>query len=56
MAATEIACATNCFEVAHRPDPPLQMLVIPFQPVVQVVRGAMFHVGQDRALVAFPRG
>jgi hypothetical protein len=49
MPMTEIACATHRFEPAHRPYPPLQMLLIPFQPVVQVFRRAMLHVGQGSA-------
>jgi len=47
MAATEGACATHRCEPAHRADPPLQLLVIPFQLVVQVVRRPMLAVRQD---------
>ncbi len=53
MPVTEIACATNGFEPAHRSYPPLAqrapLLVIPFQPVVQIFRGVLLDVWKQRA-------
>ncbi len=49
MAATESSCPTNRFKPAHWSDPPFQMLVIPFQPIVEVFRGAVFDVRQQGA-------
>ncbi len=49
MTLTEIAGAIQCLEPAHGPDSSLHMLVIPFEAVIELVRGAMLDVGEDDA-------
>jgi hypothetical protein len=46
MPTTELVRADNLLESAHRPDPPLQVLMVPFESVVQLRRGAMLRLGQ----------
>ncbi len=49
MPTTELVRADNLREAAHRSDPPFLVLMVPFEPVVQVFRGAMFDVRQEGA-------
>ncbi len=49
MTTTEIVRPAYGLERAHRAYPPFKMLVIPFQPIVQIFRRAMLHVGQESA-------
>ncbi len=49
MPPTEIARARRRLEATHRPDPPFQVLMVPFELVVQVLRGAMLCRGQHGA-------
>ncbi len=48
MSLAEIVRTCNLLEAAHRSDAPFQMLVVPFDPIVQVLRRAMLHIGQER--------
>lgn len=44
MAPADITCTGNLLEPAHRPDASLQMLVVLFKSVVEVLRGAVLHI------------
>ncbi len=49
MTAAETAGTRRCLELALRPHPSLQLLVIAFDAIVEILRGPMLHGRQQGA-------